>query len=145
MLCAPLDTLDYNTFLSGLTDLKGNSSDELELLIPGSTVIDSFPPQVIASEPRNGASLPTLKPEFMIWFSEIIYSKDLEIKLVSNESNTSIGAEIITGDAEIFTLMPVTELVNYSTYTLTVNAVDPNGNALEEEIVKSFIPIVKEE
>ncbi|KQC07321.1 MAG: hypothetical protein APR54_06180 [Candidatus Cloacimonas sp. SDB] len=144
IICQPLDTLSYNVILHELTDLKGNINPETAIMIDGITWQDSIPPEVIYSLPRNGATINTLKPQFTIRFSEILYSSDVEIELISNENNTSIEVNILQGNSEIFLLEPVRNLKNYSTYTLKLKAVDPNGNELEEDLELSFIPIIPE-
>jgi len=143
IICEPLDTLQYNVVLYDLKDIKGNVKQETYILINGITIQDSIPPTIIASKPRNGATLNTLIPEFEIVFSEIVYSSDMLVTLISNEDKTNVEVDILKGDSEIFTLKPAEELMNYSTYTLTVTAEDPNGNKLEDDLLLTFIPITQ--
>jgi len=143
IISEPLDTLEYHIVMSKLSDTKNNVKQETSVLIDGITIQDTISPVILFSSPKNGAALNTLKPEFQITFSEIIYSENVTAVLISNEDRSEIKAEVINGDSERFTLQPMEQLVNYSTYTLIVNATDPNGNDLENELSLTFIVITQ--
>ncbi|MFC1887440.1 Ig-like domain-containing protein [Candidatus Cloacimonadota bacterium] len=145
ILCAPLDTLKYDIQLIDLTDLKGNVRSGSSIIIQGITVNDSIPPEIISTVPKNGATLNTLLPKFEILFSEIILKEDITAGLSSNEDRVEVGLKILSADSEIAILEPVKKLKNYSTYTITVSVQDNRGNILQDELIQTFIPILKEE
>ena len=142
IVSSEMDTIQYTIWFSGLKDLKDNILEESSIIFDGISIQDTIPPNVISSFPRNGATINTLLPEIVIEFSEIILSQNLDVKLISVESQELVEVNILNSNSDILKFVPSVELTNYSSYNFIIIAFDMNNNE-SNEFSTSFIPIVR--
>ena len=142
ILTEKLDTLNYVLEILELEDFKNNISEESSIKIEGKVVQDTIPPEIVYVKPRNGSTINSLNPEIEIFFSEIILKENIEVKLVSSETNNMIELANVQGDSKKYLYKPKKKLENYSSYKLEVKATDNSGNELPE-FSSVFIPIVR--
>ena len=143
IISGELDTLKYEVSISNLEDKKNNINVETNIIIMGTSVQDTIPPEILSVNPRNGSSVNTLLPEIEIIFSEIIFRDSIKAQILGLETNKEIGISLIKGDSERYLFQPNENLVNYASYKFIIEASDPNGNRLEELFEVVFIPIVR--
>ena len=143
IISGKLDTLKYEVSISNLEDKKNNVNVESNIIIMGTSVQDTIPPEVLSVNPRNGSSVNTLLPEIEIIFSEIIFQDSIKAEIIGLETNKEIRINIIKGDSERYLFQSNDELINYASYKFILEASDPNGNRLEELFEVVFIPIVR--
>ena len=143
ILTEPMDTLNYEAKIFGLTDRKRNVADTLSIILKSSALVDTIPPKIVSVIPRSGGLVDEFQPIIRLGFSEIILSKDLSARLIEAETAKEIPLTIISDFADIFELMPEQKLTNYSTYHISVEASDLNGNKLSRSNVASFIAIIR--
>ena len=143
LFIAATDTLDYKLYAIGATDLKNNVAELDSLEFKGITRVDSIAPRVASIYPRNGSSVKVLKPEIKVTFSEVIFKEHLNAWLTESETGAQSPLKIIEGDSEIFILRPYTNLNNYNTYNINLEAHDPRDNVLKDFEGSIFLPIVR--
>ncbi|MFO7896342.1 MAG: Ig-like domain-containing protein [Candidatus Cloacimonadales bacterium] len=145
LIVAEMDTLNYTITFPILEDMKNNISENLTRSFLGSTLLDTIPPTITSSNPRNGATLNTLKPKLEIRFSEIIFTEALQAELEEVESGRTLGLDILAGDSDLFLLQPQQKLRNLSSYLLKLDFTDSSNNRVEEKYELNFIPIIRAE
>jgi len=145
LIVTEMDTLDYSIIFPVLEDMKNNLSENLARSFRGVATKDTIPPQVIASQPRNGATLETLDPIIEIQFSEIIFTDDLQAELEEVESGRIFELEILAGDSDFYLLKTEQSLKNFSSYRLRLDFLDSSDNRVQEIFELNFIPILREQ
>ncbi|MDO9576339.1 MAG: Ig-like domain-containing protein [Candidatus Cloacimonadales bacterium] len=143
ILTEPMDSLKYEARIIGLTDKKNNTADTLFIVLNSNVLIDSIPPKIISIEPRNGGTVPTDEPVIKITFSEIILIDNFTAKLIEAESSQKIPLQVISGHSDYFELKPRQKLTNYTTYNISIEVKDQNGNKLPKTNTSSFIVIIR--
>ena len=144
------DTLksgDFAIRMTSLKDVKGNVAISDSVSFKGSVLKDTKAPELVSSIPENGDVIADLQPEFLLSFSEIIYEKDLQVSLVSQETDEQIKLEIKKGaNTHEYVFTPEKKLVNYQSYMLTVSqsTCDTQGNKLENPVELKFITIISD-
>jgi len=144
ILTEPMDTLKYEVKIIGLSDLKNNIADTLSIVMDSNALIDSIPPIVVSNAPRNGATVNEYQPIIKFTFSEIILENNFEAKLIETESSQEISLKIISSNSDIYKLIPLQKLKNYTTYNLSVDVNDLNVNHIPVTHTTSFIAIIRE-
>ena len=142
ILCEKMDTLNYILQILDLEDFKNNISEENSIKIEGKVVQDTIPPEIVYIKPRNGSIINNLNPEIEIFFSEIILQDNIEVKLISSETNNIIRLANIQSDSKKYLYKPKKKLENYSSYKIEVKAVDNSGKELPD-FSSVFIPIFR--
>ncbi len=145
LLCETLDTLSYALKIESVSDMKNNLNLSIFKEFKGVALIDTIPPTIITTFPKDGAVINSLEPILKISFSEIILDKDLHVKLSSNENEKFIDVKLVKSDGINFKLIPKTKLKNYSSYKLSIlkDTKDYVGNSMESTKAINFIPIKK--
>ncbi|MDZ4121486.1 MAG: Ig-like domain-containing protein, partial [Candidatus Cloacimonadaceae bacterium] len=121
LITAEQDTSRYRLVLEGLRDLKGNVSKSTGMQFSGTTRIDTSPPAVIGSKPRNGTSVNDLLPNIEITFSKIMPPESLKYKLLSADRKEEIPLVMATSDGFSFSFVPRKPLQNYRHYIFWVD------------------------
>jgi len=137
-----LDTVDYKILVFGAKDKKGNKTLIDSLVFSGITKKDTSAPKVIKIEPRDGASVNSLKPEIKITFSKVLFREDAKAWLTETETGLQYPLKAVSGDHEVFTFQTFTNLKNFNSYRIELEAKDPRGNQLSGYESSIFIPIV---
>jgi len=142
---AEQDTSRYQIIVEGLTDQKGNSTRSAGIQFNGSSKIDDQVPIVTSTLPRNGTSVPELRPQLMIYFSKFILKQHLKIQLVTADTKESIPVLIDAIEADNFAITPKNDLQNYRSYKLIVTkeTLDVSGIGLEKDFELNFIPLFR--
>lgn len=139
---AEMDTVDYKILVFGAKDKKGNKTLIDSLVFSGITKKDTSAPKVIKIEPRDGASVNSLKPEIKITFSKVLFREDAKAWLTETETGLQYPLKAVSGDHEVFTFQTFTNLKNFNSYRIELEAKDPRGNQLSGYESSIFIPIV---
>ncbi len=142
ILSEKMDTLKYVLQILDLEDQKKNIVEESSIKILGKTTQDTIPPEIVFVKPRNGSTINNLKPEFEIFFSEIILRENIDVKLISSEKKSIIELNNAQDNSKKYLYKPKKKLENYSSYKLEIIVVDNSGNELPD-FSSVFIPIVR--
>ncbi len=137
------DAPNYRVEIRGARDARGNITPLDKADFRSSQIIDSTPPSVVSSTPRNGTSVSTLEPVLELRFSETIPGSTLKASLRAAESNTEIPITLSGTDTAVYTFKPTRPLQNYRSYILTVSAADISGNQLAEDYKLNFLPLLR--
>jgi ribonuclease HI len=143
ILTEPMDTLKYEAKIQGLMDKKKNTADTLSIIMDSNTMVDSIAPQVTSIIPRNGGTVDEYKPIITISLTEIVLENDFTAKLIEAETSKEIPLRMISGHSDIFELEPIHKLTNYTTYNISIDVKDLNGNKLPTTFTASFIAIIR--
>lgn len=143
VLTLPMDSLRYRSTFLGLQDLKNNLADSSSIIFNASAVVDSLPPKLLHISPRNGETINSDLPEIRIEFSEIILETGFHVSLTDVEKKKEIPLQLIAGNSKIYKLKPAKKLENYSSYRLSIEAEDVNGNKFPDPHEINFIVIVR--
>ena len=144
LLTEDLKEIKYKLIISELEDLKKNITIYDTTIFTGITKKKSSKPIIIKSKPRIGSSVDILKPIIEIVFDRIILTKDFNAQIKGLEDNKTISLDIIKGNSRVFKMTPSVELNNFSTYILSINCSDLNGNTMEKESI-TFVTTYREE
>ncbi len=143
IITSPMDTLQYIAHFYKLLDLKNNVTDSTAILFDGSVVRDTIPPEIISLSPRNGETIETFSPEFVMEFNEIIPEDGLEVILTDVEKAENIPLSVSEINSKICKVIARQNLENYSTYEFKVKAKDYEGNLADDYFQVKFIVIVR--
>ncbi len=145
IITAPMDSLEYKIVITNVEDFKGNIAEELTYTFTGSSEIDTKPPQIIGTEPRNGAVVDTLTPEIIIQFSKYMFSYRINVELLDTITGNKIPTIIIPVSSRQIMVQPMNKLNERQTYKLTVlkTTRDTADLHLEENYELNFIPIIR--
>ncbi|MDD3536547.1 MAG: Ig-like domain-containing protein [Candidatus Cloacimonetes bacterium] len=145
VLTAAMDSTDYRISLNKLQDAKGGVCPQSSLNFKPSIFEDKEAPRLLNSNPRNGGTVNTLKPNLQLMFSEIISAQNLHISLIETDSKKEIPIKIGAIQGRTITLIPQKELANHRSHTLIVTdkTQDSSGNRLESESRILFLPIFR--
>lgn len=143
VLTAAMDSTRYVVQMSNLVDLKGNISPSTALQFSAFSRPDTTPPRLLASTPRSGATVNSLRPNIELHFSEIISSANLSVRLIESDAKREVPILIQTVKGRTIRLSPSKDLANYRSHTLIIaqESQDFSGNKLEQDIEILFLPI----
>jgi len=138
---------DFSYFIRirGLKDLKGNVTPLQRVEYRSEPELDSTPPEVAFSSPRNGTSVDTLEPILEVHFSEIIPRSGISASLRAAQSSTEIPMDILQSDNDIYRFQARQPLQNYRSYVLSVSARDISGNQMPQTFELNFLPLLRSE
>ncbi|HOT40379.1 MAG TPA: Ig-like domain-containing protein, partial [Candidatus Syntrophosphaera thermopropionivorans] len=142
LLTASQDAFAYTLELYGVEDKKGNVSPVIKSEFRSSIIMDTEPPQVVYSSPRNGTSVKSLEPILEVCFSEVIPRASIKASLRASETKTEIPIEVLQSDSRIYRFKPQKPLQNYRSYVLTISATDISGNSMPESFNLNFLPLI---
>lgn len=142
LLTASQDAFAYTLELYGVEDKKGNVTPVIKSEFRSSTIMDTQPPQVVYSSPRNGTSVKSLEPILEVCFSEVIPRASVKASLRASETKTEIPLEVLQSDSRIYRFKPQKPLQNYRSYVLTISATDISGNSMPESFNLNFLPLI---
>jgi hypothetical protein len=145
VLTAPQEAFAYTMEISGAEDRKGNVMQVIKSEFRASTVLDTQPPEVLYSSPRNGTSVKSREPILEVCFSEVIPRSSIKVSLKAAETKTDIPLDILQSDSRIYRFKPQKPLQNYRSYVLTVSATDISGNGMPESFILNFLPLIYQE
>jgi len=145
VLTAPQEAFAYTMEISGAEDRKGNVMQVINSEFRASTVLDTQPPEVLYSSPRNGTSVKSREPILEVCFSEVIPRSSIKVSLKAAETKTDIPLDILQSDSRIYRFKPQKPLQNYRSYVLTVSATDISGNGMPESFILNFLPLIYQE
>lgn len=143
LLTAAPDSARYIMQMNNLEDLKGNISPGTSLQFDAQTGADETAPRLVASNPRNGATVNSLRPELELQFSEIITTPNLSLKLIETDSKREVQFIVREVQGRTARLLPTQDLANYRSHTLIIQKAtrDYSGNTLDTDIEILFLPI----
>ncbi|MDD4224181.1 MAG: Ig-like domain-containing protein [Candidatus Cloacimonetes bacterium] len=139
------DAQTYRVEIRGARDVRGNLKALDKADFSSSQILDTTPPKVLASSPRNGTSVNTLEPTLELRFSEVIPASAIKASLKAAESNTEIPFNLSGENTAVYTFKPSQPLQNYRSYVLSVSAADISGNKLVEDYKLNFLPLLRSE
>lgn len=137
------DAQTYRVEVRGARDARGNLKAMDKVDFSSSQILDTNPPKVLASTPRNGTSVNTLEPTLELRFSEIIPASALKATLKAAETNAEIPFTLSGDNTAVYSFKPNQPLQNYRSYILSVSAADISGNQLAEDYKLNFLPLLR--
>lgn len=143
LLTAAQEVQTYRVEVRGARDAKGNTKALDIAEFNPSPSVDTSPPLVLSSSPRNGTSVNTLEPVLQIKFSEIIPAAALKATLKAAESNADIPFTLSGANTAVYTFKPDRPLQNTRSYVLSVSAADLSGNPLAQDFLLNFMPLLR--
>lgn len=143
LLTTALDSTRYTLEMQHLRDAKGNISPKTGISFFSQGKPDDNPPRILSTTPRTGASVNSLRPEFEIYFSEIIPREKFQARLIAADSKTEIPLEVTSVTGRTVKVRPVSDLTNYRSHTLKIlkTTTDYSGNPLDQDYDLVFLPI----
>ena len=143
LLTTALDTLKYNVVIEDLIDHRGNTRETVLSSFTSNATIDTKPPVITDTFPRNGNVVHELKPEIIIHFDEIMLADDVYISLYEVETNINIPLYYLNSAGFSIKYIPINELNGFSSYRLTVhgNTRDNAHNQMGDDVVIQFLII----
>ena len=138
----PVGTLIY-VFSSEAQDLSGN----LQAGSPGSVAssfttsynADTTVPQVIATNPANGATAVPTNTVVDLYFNEPVNPATLSQVTLSEGGSTVAAAQTLSNGNQTLSLTPATPLLPNASYTITaIGAKDTAGNQLAGTFTSAF-------
>ncbi|MCB5246052.1 MAG: Ig-like domain-containing protein [Candidatus Cloacimonadaceae bacterium] len=145
LLTPAQEAFAYTVEISDVKDRKGNTNQVIKSEFRSSSNLDTEPPQVLSSSPRNGTSVKTLEPVLVVCFSEVIPKSSIKASLKATETKAEIPIDILESDSRIYRFKPQRTLQNYRSYVLTISATDISGNSMPESFNLNFLPLLYQE
>ncbi|MFO8144194.1 MAG: Ig-like domain-containing protein [Candidatus Syntrophosphaera sp.] len=145
LLTPAQEDFSYFIRIRSLKDLKGNVTPLQKVEYRSEPELDTTPPEVTFSSPRNGTSVDTLEPVLEVRFSEIIPRSGISASLRAAQSTTEIPLDILQSDNDIYRFQARQPLQNYRSYVLSVSAEDISGNQMPETFELNFLPLLRSE
>lgn len=132
---------EYQIVLTGLTDRKGNISKVLRFTYWGSSSPDIREPAIVSSNPRNGTSVNSTRPELTLSFSELIDPGTVKLNLKAAENGQNLDFDILSSNPNQVRIRPRTNLPANRSYQLILNSslADYSGNKIKEGYTLNFL------
>ena len=130
LLVSDIQLKSYMLIADDMLDLKDNLKKSDTTIFKGTAKKDTTAPQIISILPRASSSVDNLEPEIVIEFDRPILTKDFDAYLFGNEDLKRVELTVKKGNSRKFVLTPKQQLINFSTYTLIIDAKDINLNQM---------------
>lgn len=143
LLTAAMDSTRYTVHMTNVEDHKGVLSPGTGFSFTASGIEDVTAPVLLSSNPRNGATVNSLRPTIELFFSEIIPAAKLSLRLIETDSKKEVPVYISDIRGRSARVTPTKDLANYRSHTLIIDATssDFSGNHIGRNIEILFLPI----
>jgi hypothetical protein len=143
LLTSAPDSLEYSIRMRNLKDNRGNMSPATGMQYTPSLTKTESPLQLLALQPRNGATVADLQPIIELHFSRIMLPENLKLSLLATDNKTEVEWEIVNNNGRKLQIRPKKALANYRSYQIIVHkeTKDFGGNTLEANRESVFLPI----
>jgi len=143
LLTAAMDSTRYTVHMTNLEDNKGVISPGSGISFTASGLDDGVPPVLLSSNPRNGATVSSLRPTIELMFTEIIPAAKLSLRLIETDSKKEVPVYVSDIRGRSARVTPTKDLANYRSHTLIIDATssDFSGNQIGRNIEILFLPI----
>lgn len=143
LLTAAMDSTRYTIHMTNLEDNKGVISPGSGFSFTAAGLEDGTAPVLLSSNPRNGATVNSLRPTIELNFSEIIPAAKLSLRMIETDSKKEVPVYISDIRGRSARVTPTKDLANYRSHTLIIDASssDFSGNQIGRNIEILFLPI----
>ena len=122
-----------------LQDLAGNSGGSFGVSFTTASSPDSTPPQVLFTNPADGASQVPINPQIQVLFDEPVQPTSLSAVTLSANTSTLAVTRTLSNGNRTLTLTPNLLLAPNTSHSLTISGVrDTAGNLISGTVTAGF-------
>ncbi len=111
-------------------DSFGNTNYWVDVVFSTAAPADTTPPSVVTATPAAGSAHVSVTDPVKVTFSEAMAPASVSVTLAGPGNTPVPAAQSYDGNTKTVTLTPTSPLADATTYTVTVNGADQDGNAL---------------